>query len=299
MRAFSNRRGITVLDVLAAIAIIAILASLSMGQLAAARERARRIKCASNLRQIGQGLMLYAVDSKAYPRVRYDHAPGAKMNAFTGAYAKDPFGADGPTTNDITAAIFLLVRNCDLSTEVFICPTMNVERVQSDRPVPDYAKWKKESPQNLSNFPGPEVLDYSIAQPYADDNAIKRGYKWSGNVSADWAIAADANPGGQGLIEIKDNAPAAELRKVNSLNHQLEGQNVLYNDGHCEWSVTIFAGANKDNIFTRAKVQQNAAGEWVQLDPPQSEEGVQPAWELDSLLLPTPDMAPKAEPSKQ
>ena len=50
----------TLMELLVVLAVIAILAGLVMPALSSARARARRTACASNLRQIGLGLELYA-----------------------------------------------------------------------------------------------------------------------------------------------------------------------------------------------------------------------------------------------
>lgn len=59
-RDLASRRPFTLLELLAVIGVIAILAGLLMPSLGAAQERARRLKCSSNLRQIGLALELYA-----------------------------------------------------------------------------------------------------------------------------------------------------------------------------------------------------------------------------------------------
>jgi prepilin-type N-terminal cleavage/methylation domain-containing protein/prepilin-type processing-associated H-X9-DG protein len=59
-------KAFTLVELLVVIAIIAVLIAILLPALSAAREQANSAKCLSNLRQIGQGMNMYAVDNQGW-----------------------------------------------------------------------------------------------------------------------------------------------------------------------------------------------------------------------------------------
>ena len=232
----------TLLELLVVIGIIAVLMALLLASLESVRHRGYIAKCAANLHTIGQAMAMYANENHGnYPRTRW--VSGAPLTAGTGAAASDPFNAAGaPAPNDVTAAAFWLLRSQRVPAVVFICPYNDVTNFSAD----DAA-----DPQQRSNFTDYKSnLSYSFADPYPEAALAERGYRWGvrSHAAAEFALVADLNSGAS-RAGLNPQSSTRAMQEANSRNHEGDGQNVLYADGHVDWRQSVFVGVNGDDIY--------------------------------------------------
>jgi hypothetical protein len=256
--AYRRRRGLTLTDVCCVLVTLVLLGHLLACVTYRAREQSDRGKCGNNLRQIALAAMMYAngeVRTGNFPRA-IDDGVGGPPTAYTRWQAPNPFagGAGAPGPNDVTAALFLLLRTQEITPDVFICPSVKTATAWN------YGG-RVSSPSSVSNFPGRQFLSYSYANPYPTPAAVKAGWKFNNSLGADYPLAADMNPGTPALLTTRYDASRTAMAAVNSPNHERDGQQVVYCDAHVEYQQTPYCGvprvqANgaplpyRDNIYT-------------------------------------------------
>jgi type II secretory pathway pseudopilin PulG len=161
----TNKSAYTILDLLTAIVVVALLMTSFAIVAANVHESADRVKCASNLRQIGTVIQLYLKEYGEWPRARYQPESADRPVAWTGAESTTPFSNNGPLPNDVTAAYRLLLAREDLVLEVFLCPKS---------PVADFTFASKRFNRDHANFFDERELSYSFANPYPNVAARER-----------------------------------------------------------------------------------------------------------------------------
>ncbi len=312
-----KRKGFTLVELLVVIAIIALLMGILMPALARVRQLAFRMTCGTNLSGIGKAMLIYANDYEdELPRAGGRTSQWGVTPMWNAVSRTQAFGITNPTTGEggtasISSCFYLLVKYAEVTPKSFIC--------KGDAGTNEFKL--SDMPGLAANF---ELIDawdfgppaeafkhcsYTYHIPfglYALTTSNEPGFAvaadrnpWIKSPAADPGLWTDFRPDVTGTgyqIGTSDTA-----KKGNAINHQFDGQNVLFLDSHVEFAKRAYCSIEDDNIYTLSRGGATGGADNYGAGIPQCSAALAPANRKDSLLVhdPTEGFGTKPPPPRR
>ena len=253
---------LTLIGFIVVIFVILFAISMIMPVLSKISKIASKVVCPTNLKGLGTAMYVYAIDyDDNYPQLP-GTGPWSQELGFDYDMKKPNFingGAEGNVSRTITASLYLLVREADVSPKSFVCSKSDQKEFYGRNP----KNWDIVDLWDFGYNPY-EHVSYAYHNPYGN-------FPPDATSSAAFAIAADMNPWFNNgnfvipgsanqspqLLTISDLMAREQVKKSNASHHGYEGQNVLYGDGHTSFEKTPNVGVKNDNIYTYWSAEEN------------------------------------------
>lgn len=321
----NRKKAFTLIELLVVVAIIALLISILLPSLSRARELAKRAVCASNLRGLGQSMVIYANDNtEAYPAHGVNPTYTGIVPALTGVQwvtrlsfnstlnTLDPTQANGfaafANSSHPSRSLFMLIIGGQSTPGQFICPSSG----DTEDTLRNFSgtETAAQPGRNRFDFRGWDSMSYGYQNPYG------RRARPNTKLDVRMALAADKSPFSAAGAQVAASRttpdaisgillPAAwasltpqdvlkksndDWRPYNSANHNGEGEQILYADSHADFQKRPIAGVNNDNIYTAAgptvAALGNQTGYMVGQQPLAAGDNFSPITNTDSFLVP-------------
>mgnify|MGYP000185722623 FL=1 len=264
--------GFTLVELLVVIAIIALLISLLLPTIAGARESARRLKCASNIRQIVQASLIRA-NEMGRNAVLFPNSDGSNdtLGHIIPRYIKNPNVAICPSTsNGIRPGVFVppIIRNSQYGGYEILSDIHQVASNAADETGHSYEIFNRYSE---GMWPDGKVLDGREWGTYNQQMQLKPGDSGYRNPdTVEYSVVKRygklISPATTILVLDSDQDSSSDWNRMNNWpdaanNHAPHGLNIGFGDGHVAWVprgpelirtyMRGYQGPAQDENFTR------------------------------------------------